>query len=116
MIASNLPAGRVLLFVVAGTYVLSAALLGFARWRGAAVAWWVLVGWVATGVAGMALAASLRPGRPAVWAGLLLALGPWMLFSLAYDVRERVWVMAALDVAGLLAIAWGLGMARAALR
>jgi hypothetical protein len=111
----NLPAGRLLLAVVAGTYLLSAGLLAAARSRGAKVEAWVIGGWLLTGLAGLALAAALRPGRPAVWAGLLAALVPWMLYSLAYDARERIWVMVAADVAGLAAIAAGLWMARAAL-
>lgn len=111
----NLPAGRTLLVVVAASYLVSAAVLGVARLRGGPVAGWVIGGWLATGAAGVALGLLLRPGRPATWVGLLIALAPWMCFSLAYDVRERVWVMAAVDVAGLAAVAAGLWMAREAL-
>jgi hypothetical protein len=111
----NLPAGRILLLVVAASYLLSAGLLAAARLRGVRMEHWVIAGWLLTGLAGATLAAALQPGRPVVWVGLLVALGPWMLYSLAYDVREGVWVMVAADVAGLAAIALGLTFSREAL-
>ena len=115
-VTPNLPAGRLLLLIVAASYLLSAALLAAARGRGAAIATWFVLGWVATGLIGLGLAWVLQPGRPLVWAGLLVVLGPWMGYSLYYDVRLRIWAMVAIDAAGLAAIAWGLWLARAALR
>jgi hypothetical protein len=113
---ANLVAGRTLIVVVAATYLLSAALLGWAKSRGSPVETWVVVGWLVTGSLGIVLGRSLRPGAAAAWAGVGLVLVPWMLLSFVLDVRARVWVMAGLDVAGVAAIGAGLWMARAALR
>jgi hypothetical protein len=113
---ANLAAGRTLLVVVAATYLLSAALLGWAKSRGSPVETWIVTGWLVTGSWGIVLGLLLRPGAAAAWVGVGLVLVPWMLLSLVYDVRARVWVMAGLDIAGVVAIAAGLWMARAALR
>lgn len=112
---ANLPAGRTLLLIVAISYLVSAVMLVVARWRGVDIGWLYIAGWVVTGVAGAALATQLAPARPAVWVALALVLLPWMLFSLVVDVRLRFWLMVAIDVAGVLAIVYGLALARSAL-
>jgi hypothetical protein len=112
---ASLPAARSLLFIVAVSYVVSAAILLLVRLRGGAVGAWVIATWLLTGSAGIVLARMLAPGQAAIWWALLVVLGPWMGYSLYYDLRERIWFMAAIDLAGLFAIAWGLLQGRAAL-
>lgn len=92
--------------IVAGSYVLSAAILGFVRWRGTTVPSWMIGGWLVTGLLGIALSAMLAPGRSAVWILVLLALFPWMIYSLVSDVRGGNWIVACTDAAALLAIAY----------
>ena len=99
---------------VAATYVLSALMLAWFRSRGEAVAAWVIAGWLLTGIAGMVMAWQLTEKRPALWWGLLLALGPWMVYATIGDAAEKHWVMTALDVAGLIAIGWALRLAAGA--
>jgi hypothetical protein len=101
---------RTILFWVAASYVLSAALLGVARMRHQPVPAWVILGWLATGAAGMALSLMLSPGRSAVWLGLLVLLGPWMLFSLVEDLRRGFWPIALTDLAGIAAIGYSLAI------
>ena len=107
---------KVMIFVLAASYVLSAAILAFARYKGETVPTYVIALWAVTGVAAFALAPLLAPGRALVWVGLLVALAPWMAWSLYGDGREGRWVMVAVDALGLAAIAFALGTtARAAL-
>ena len=110
-----LATGRLLLAFVAATYLLSALLLGIARWRGNAVAGWVIGGWAVLGMIGLLLALQLQPARPALWWTLALVLLPWMLLSLVWDWQLDVLVMVAVDAAGAFAIIYGLWLAREAL-
>ena len=90
---------------IAASYILSALLLAWVRSHGETVPAWVIGGWLVTGLAGLALAYALAEKRPAIWWGLLIALVPWMLYALIGDTTEKHWFMAALDLAGLIAIA-----------
>ncbi|HLL88001.1 MAG TPA: hypothetical protein VK324_01740 [Tepidisphaeraceae bacterium] len=108
--SGSLPVAKLIFTVVAVTYLMSAALLMTVRLRGHPVTLWVIVGWLATGAAGLVLAQFLRPGITPVWLGLLVVLGPWMLFSLVTDLREGYWLIAILDVLGLAAIGYGLAV------
>lgn len=101
--------------IVAISYLVSAAVMGFMRWRGAEIGTWFLAGWLLTGLAGVLLAQQLAEARPAVWIGLLVALLPWMVLSLVFDTRLKIWVMVAVDAAGVFAIVYGLALARGAL-
>ena len=102
------PAARIILFIVAASYVVSGVLLGVARARGEEVPAWVIATWLVTGVAGLALTAALGPGRRGVWVALLIVLGPWMAWSLVGDLRGGHWVIAGIDVLGLGAIGYAL--------
>ena len=104
----ELVAAKSILFFVAASYVLSALILGVVRLCGETVPGWVIGGWMTTGIAGMILAKMLTEHRPAIWWGLLIALGPWMVYAMIGDFRERHWIMGGVDIAGLLAIGWSL--------
>ena len=101
---------RVILFWVSVSYVFSAAMLGLARFRGQPVPTWAIAGWLTTGIAGVALSLVLAPQRSAVWVGLLIFLGPWMVYSLVEDTRRGYWPVALADIAGLGAIAYSLAI------
>ena len=101
---------KLILYIVAGSYLVSAAMLGVMRARGTTVPAWVIAGWLLTGLIGLALTAALGPGRGGVWWGLLVALGPWMVYALVGDLRLGHYVIAAIDVAGLSAIAYALAI------
>jgi len=91
-------------YIMAGSYVVSGVLLAWARSRGQPVQGWAIAGWLAFGLIGFILTPLLGPGRWLVLAGLVAALAPWMMLSLGLDFAHRVWVMVALDLAGLFAI------------
>ena len=97
---------QLILTIVAASYPVAAAALWWLRSRGHDVPHWFPAGWLATGV--IALAALPWLGRPWAWWAVLLALGPWMVLSLVLDLRQGIWLIAALDAAGIAAIAWGL--------
>ena len=99
---------RTVLFIISITYLISAALLLFFKLRGQPVPVWVIAGWVVTGLAGVALSPMLAEGRPWVWVGLVVALVPWMGFSLVTDLRHRMFWIAATDVAALVGIGWAM--------
>ncbi|MEL7240304.1 MAG: hypothetical protein AAGK78_15710 [Planctomycetota bacterium] len=108
-------AAKLLLLIVAGSYVLSGVLLGWMKHRGESVPMWFIAGWLACGVLGAASSWMLADGRAWAWWTTAVLLGPYMVLSLVWDIRHGAWVMVAVDVAGLFAIAWGLWQARAAL-
>ena len=101
---------KLTLYILAASYLVSAALLGVAKSRGEPVPAWVIGTWLVTGLVAVALTPLLAPGRPAVWVGLLVALGPWMAWSLVGDLRGGHWVIAVVDVLGLGAIGWCLAV------
>lgn len=103
----DLATARVLFYVMGGSFAFSAALLGAFRLAGRTVPTFVLVGWAALGAAAIGLTPLLTADRR--WVALLLAavLGPWMAWSLANDVRAKLYPIAATDVAGLIAIGFG---------
>lgn len=103
-------AARLILLIIAGSYVLSALILMVVKSRGETVPIWVIATWLLTGLIGAALATALAPARPAVWIGLLLALGPWMLYSFYGDLRLGHWIIAFTDVAALVAIGYALAI------
>ena len=107
-----LATARLILAIVCGSYLLSAAILGVARLRGQPVPAWVILAWLVTGLLGFALLPALRPGRPLVLASIGVVLLPWMAYSLVGDLRGKHWLVAVTDVAGLAAIAYSLWLAR----
>lgn len=100
------------LVIVAASYVVSAAMLAWMKRGGADVPTWFTVGWLLTGLIGIVASLRLDGSRHWAWWVALLALGPWMTLSLVWDIRHASWWMAALDIAGLIAIAWGLWSSR----
>ena len=110
----TLPTARLILILVAASYPVAAGMLWWAKSRGDDVPWYWPTGWLVTGVLGLAFAAMLAQGRPWAWWGVSLALGPWMAVSLVVDVRHGYFWIAALDVAGLGAIAYALWLGRGA--
>ena len=102
---------RVLFYVMSGSFLLSAAILGYVRLTGKTVPAYVLALWAGLGVAGFALTPLLTLDRR--WVAWLLAvvLGPWMAVSLVGDVQRKIYPIAATDVAGLAAIAYGVYLA-----
>ena len=61
----NLPAARLILSIICGSYLLSAGLLTWARVAGQVVPGWKIGGWVITGIVGFLLLIWLSP-NPAV--------------------------------------------------
>ncbi len=102
------PAARLILYIVAASYVLSGGLLWVARAKGQSVPAWVIGTWLAAGLIGVGLTYAMAPGRRGVWVALAVVLGPWMAYSLVGDLREGHWVIAILDVGALVAIAFAL--------
>ncbi len=108
----QLPAARVILAILCGSYLLSAGLLTWARLAGNVVPAWKIAGWIITGVIGGVLLIWLSPDRPIVSVAMVLALGPWMVFALIEDARSRHYVIAVVDLAGLFAIGYAIWMIR----
>jgi hypothetical protein len=104
---------RGVLMSLSASYAMSAAVFVVLRWRGHAVGWPVILGWLSAGVAGVGLSLALAPGSALAWTALLVVLAPWMVHALVGDVdRGHRWI-AALDAAGISAIAWSLWVTRA---
>ena len=102
----NLAAARLILIIVASSYPIAGALLLWAKHKGEDVPWlWPAV-WFVTGAAGLVLSLMLSPSRTWPLWPAVLALGPIMLVSLLVDIRHGYWLIAAIDVAGLVAIAY----------
>ncbi len=102
---------RVLFYVMAASFLLSASLLGYVRATGKDVPTYVLAAWAGGGIVGLALTPLLTPDRRWVALILLAVLGPWMAVSLVGDWQRKIYVMAATDLAGLAAIAFGVYLA-----
>ena len=107
----QLATARVILLSVAGSYLLSALILAWVRSRGETVATFAIVGWAVTGALGLVLALLLAPQRLAVWVGLLVVLGPWMVYATIGDAGEKRIVMTIVDLAGVGAIGLALWQA-----
>jgi hypothetical protein len=108
----QLPASRLILAILCGSYLLSGILLTWARVAGQAVPGWKIGGWFITGVIGAVLLGWLSPNRPLVSLAMLIVLGPWMALALADDTRGRHFIIAAVDLAGLFAIGYSLWLIR----
>ena len=103
----DLHTARVLFYVMAGSFLFSAAVLGYLRLIGKTVPTHILLGWSGLGVVALALTPLLTPDHRWVAVILAVVLAPWMAFSLAQDVRFKIYPVAATDVAGLIAIGLG---------
>ncbi len=102
---------RVLFYILAGSFLLSAALLAYVRYTGKTVPAYVLLAWGGLGVIGFALTPLLTIDHRWVAWVLVVVLGPWMAVSLAGDWQRKIYPMAAVDVGGLFAIAYGVWLA-----
>ena len=107
----DIAVARVLFYVMAASFLVSAALLGYVRATGKDVPAYVLALWGGLGLAGVALTPLLTPERRWIAIVLLVVLGPWMAVSLVGDWQRKIYVMAAVDVGGLAAIAYGVWLA-----
>ena len=96
--------------MLCGTYLLSALVLYLAHAKTRDV--WL---WVLTGTSGIALTALLARGRPLVWIGLLVALGPQIASATRGDLRRNNRVLTLVDVGGLATLAVALALSRRAL-
>ncbi len=103
----ELATARVLFYVMAASFVLSAGILGYVRSTGKPVPAYVMAAWGGLGVVGLALTPLLSPDRRWVAWALLVVLGPWMVVSLVGDAQRKIYLMAGVDLAGLAAIAYG---------
>ncbi len=101
---------RRVLFMLCGTYLLSALILWWADAKRRDV--WL---WVLTGGSGIVLTLLLQRDRPLVWIGLALALGPQMVSATYGDLRRDNRALIAIDIGGLATLAVGLALARHAL-
>jgi hypothetical protein len=108
----ELAVSRLILAIVCGSYLLSAALLTWARLAGQSVPAWKIGGWVVTGVAGAILLRWMSADRPMISAAMLIVLAPWMALALADDTRGRHFVIAIVDLAGIIAILYALWLIR----
>ncbi len=114
--SESLAAGRLILFIVAASYPLSAALLLWMKAKGETVPSIWPIAWLVTGVLGLVLASLIGDGSGSwLWWALLLVLGPIMAVSLVVDIRHGLWWIVALDVAGLAAIGYALWLLRSLL-
>ena len=107
----ELATARLLFNIMAASFVLSAAILGYVRFTGKPVPTYVLAAWGGLGVLAFVLTPLLAPDRRWVAIALLVVLGPWMAVSLVGDAQRKVYAMAAVDLAGLAAIAYGVWLA-----
>ncbi len=103
---------RLILMIMCASYLLSAALLGWARVAGQTVPAWKIAGWAVAGVAAGALLPGLSARRWVVTVIIFLLLGPWMAFALYEDARGRHYVIAGIDLAGLAAITYAVWLMR----
>ena len=101
---------RRIFLVLSGTYILSAVILQIAHAKRRDIALWL-----ATGVGGIVFSLLLKPGRPLVWLGLLVVLGPQMLSATRGDLVRRNRLLVIIDIVALLSIVVGLALAHRAL-
>jgi hypothetical protein len=106
-VGESFAGGRTLLWIVAASYPLSAALLLWMKQRGEDVPWIWPLAWLVTGVIGLVSTSVLRDNGGLWWWVALLALVPMMIVSTVVDVRHGYWIIVAVDVAGLIALALG---------
>jgi len=104
---------RTLLIWLSISYVFSAVVFVVLRQRGHDVRRRVVAGWFVAGAGGVLLSLWLRPGGVMAWTGLLVLLTPWMVHAFVGDCRGGHRVIAAIDAAGISAIAWSLWVTRA---
>jgi hypothetical protein len=107
----ELATARLLFYIMAGSFLLSAAILGYVRFTGKTVPTAVLAAWGGLGLVGLAVTPLLSADRRWIAWVLLAVLGPWMLVSLVGDAQRKIYFMAAVDVGGLFAIAYGVWLA-----
>jgi hypothetical protein len=111
MNVKHLATARLLFYIMAGSFVLSAAILGYVRATGKAVPAYVLAAWGGLGLLGLAVTPLLSADRRWVAWVLLAVLGPWMVVSPTSDTQRKIYVMSAVDAAGLAAIGYGVWLA-----
>jgi hypothetical protein len=109
---NQLPVSRIILASVCGSYLLSAALLAWAKTHGQIVPAWKIGGWLLTGIIGLVLLIWLSPAEPIISFAMLIALAPWMAYALTEDARSGHYIIAVIDLAGLFAIAYALWIIR----
>lgn len=108
----ELAISRLILAIVCGSYLLSAALLTWARLAGQTVPGWKIAGWIVTGTGAAILLRWLSSDRPIVSIAMFLLLAPWMAIALVDDTRGRHFIIAVVDLAGIVAISYALWMIR----
>ncbi len=108
----ELATARLILIILCASYLLSAALLTWARVAGQTVPGWKIAGWLVTGIATALLLPWLAGNRPVISIAVLILLGPWMALALTDDLRGRHFIIAAVDLAGLFAIGYALWLIR----
>ena len=109
---TQLPTARLILIIMCASYLLSAALLTWARISGQTVPAWKIAGWVVTGIGGAILLYWLSPDRPLISIAAFIVLAPWMALALYDDTRTRHFIIAVIDLAGLFAICYALWLIR----
>jgi hypothetical protein len=108
----ELAISRLILAIVCGSYLLSAVLLTWARLAGQTVPGWKIAGWIVTGIGAAILLRWLSSDRPIVSVAIFLLLAPWMAIALVDDVRGRHFIIAVVDLAGIVAITYALWIIR----
>jgi hypothetical protein len=104
----ELAVSRLILIIMCGSYLLSAGLLTWARLAGQTVPGWKIGGWVVTGIIGLGLIPYLATNRPIISLAMLVVLAPWMALALVDDTRSAHYIIAVVDLAGLIAIGYAL--------
>ena len=104
----ELATAKLILAITAGTYLLSAALLGWAKYTEKPVTTFGIVGWAVTGAVALALLPWLAPRGWGVIAAIAVVMGPWMAYALVQDARLGHWIIAIVDAGGLVAIGFSI--------
>jgi hypothetical protein len=108
----ELAASRMILIIMCASYLLSAALLTWARVAGQTVPGWKIGAWAGTGIVGLCLMPWLSQSRPMISIAMLVVLVPWMGFAFSEDARSGHWIVAIVDLAGLGATIYALWLIR----